>query len=149
MNVRKAGIQDLGIIVEFQSQLALEDRKVVVDKLKVTEGVLHLLNHPDEGVYYIAEKESVAVGFIMVFFEWSDWRAGDMYYIETAYTLPEYRRQNVFKSLFRQAYEDARALNTAIRYIHPKASILDTDILKRLGLSESHYKILEVLLSQE
>lgn len=147
MNIRKAVSQDVDALVDFNTRLSLEQSNRALDPVKVRLGVSHLLENPDEGVYYICEINNQPVGFLMAFFEWSDWRAGNLYYVESAYTLPDFRNQEVFKSLFRQAYEDAKAENTAVRVLIPESSPISSECFTKLGLSESHYSILEVLFT--
>lgn len=148
MIVRKGQSKDEEAIAEMHLALALEKKNLALDVEKVRRGVRHLLESPEEGVYYVCEIDEIIAGFIMVFFEWSDWRAGNLYYIDSAYTRPAYRNQHVFSSIFRQAYSDAQSENTSIRSILESPEADQIEALKHLGLSESHYTVLEVRFPQ-
>ena len=145
MEIKKADLIHKEIVVEFIISEALERRDLTLDPLIVSNGVLHLLEHPTDGAYYIAEMQGTIVGYMMIFFEWSDWRGGNFYYIESAYTKKEFRNQGVLKALFQRAYQDAENEKSAIRMITDKNDSTVIEIFKKLGLGDYHYTVLEVV----
>lgn len=141
MNTRQATSSDIEQIADLLIKFCLEYHKKVITKEKAIEGVSHLLENPHLGRYYVCEEESL-IGYSMVFFEWSDWRAGNMYYIEAVYTLPEHRNRGVCKSLYKIMHDDAQNENSALRTI--VQTTFPAEKLKNIGLQESHYNILEI-----
>lgn len=148
MNIRKAGLNDLEAISELIISLALEYRNEVLDLDVVRKGALHLLEHPTEGGYYISETASEITGYIMFFLEWSDWNGGDYYYIQAAYTKPNYRRQGIFKGLFQAVYEEAKGQKTALRAVINKSNPEIIQSLIQLGMNESNYKLFELVFNE-
>jgi ribosomal protein S18 acetylase RimI-like enzyme len=45
----------------------------------------------------------------MLTYEWSDWRNGDWWWIQSVYVAPEYRRQGVYAALYAHVLAGARA----------------------------------------
>ena len=144
MNVRRGTLPDTQILIEFVTEMALESKNIVLDPEIASKGVRHLLENPDEGQYYIAEIEGRSVGYLMVFFEWSDWRCGNIYYIETFYIIDEYKNQGVFEALYQCAYKDAESEHTAVRTMIEHCQLDTINKLKSLGMHESHYMLLEM-----
>ena len=63
-------------------------------------GVERLLNQPADGRYWVAEIDNEIVGQIMVTYEWSDWRNGRVWWIQSVYVHPDHRRSGVFSALY-------------------------------------------------
>ena len=64
-------------------------------------GVRHLLRHPDSGFYLVAESGGEVIAGLLMTTEWSDWRNGEFWWIRSVYVRPEYRRQGVYRRLYR------------------------------------------------
>lgn len=141
MNSRQATSSDLDQIADLLIKFCSEYHNKEITKEKAIQGVSHLLENPHLGRYYVCEEGNL-IGYSMVFFEWSDWRAGNMYYIEALYTLPEHRNRGVCKSLYKLMHDDALSENSALRTIVPTG--FPADKLKKTGLQESHYNLLEI-----
>jgi hypothetical protein len=75
--IRKAKLEDIEKIAEFNIQMAKETEGKILDKNIVQEGVRAVLNNKIKGFYLIAEDNKATkmlVGQLMVTFEWSDCR---------------------------------------------------------------------------
>jgi ribosomal protein S18 acetylase RimI-like enzyme len=48
----------------------------------------------------------------MITYEWSDWRNGVFWWIQSVYVLPEFRGQGVFRALYRHVEHLAREAGT-------------------------------------
>ena len=57
-----------------------------------------LLADPAHGAYYVACKDGI-IGQMMHTREWSDWRNGDIWWIQSVYVHPDHRRQGVCRAL--------------------------------------------------
>jgi ribosomal protein S18 acetylase RimI-like enzyme len=99
-SVRPARPGDVDTIVEFCCALALETENRHLDPSVVRTGVIRALG--DEGIcrYFLAELEERVVGQVMITYEWSDWRAGVFWWIQSVYIRPEFRRRGVFRALY-------------------------------------------------
>ena len=110
LTVRPAVVSDAATIVAFNQLLAEESEGKRLDAAKLTAGVTSALADPDrKGPYFLAELEGAAVGTMQVTFEWSDWRNGWFWWIQSVYVRPEFRRQGVFRGLFEHVFDAANA----------------------------------------
>jgi GNAT superfamily N-acetyltransferase len=114
--VRRAVPADLPIIVEFNRRLALETESKVLDPATLESGVARALDDPDRLCYWVAEwdGEPQPVGQAAVTREWSDWRCGWIWWFQSVYVAAPFRGRGVFRSLYRQIRDEARALPDVI-----------------------------------
>lgn len=106
--VREASVGDAPIIATFNVRMAAESESRRLDPRIVRSGVEHGLSRPEFCRYYVAEHEGVVVGQLMITYEWSDWRDGVFWWIQSVYVEPEHRRRGVFRALFRHVERLAR-----------------------------------------
>src|SRR5438128_1174688 len=99
--IRPATLDDADVIVEFNRRLAEESEGKALDLSLLRPGVEAGLADPNKGVYFVAEDDGVLVGQIMITAEWSDWRNGWFWWIQSVYVCPDHRRRGVFRSLFK------------------------------------------------
>ena len=97
--VRVATVDDLETIADFNVRLADETEDTSLDRETVHQGVRTLLADETRGSYYVACTDRI-IGQMMHTREWSDWRNGDIWWIQSVYIHPDYRRQGVFRSLY-------------------------------------------------
>jgi ribosomal protein S18 acetylase RimI-like enzyme len=124
IRVRFAVPDDWPTIVEFNCRLAEESEGKTLDRRIVEPGVKALLADPRKGRYLVACAEGPAaasepvsgrpageqiVGQLMHTFEWSDWRNGDIWWLQSVYVHPDFRRQGVFRALFERLRSEAEA----------------------------------------
>ena len=79
-----------------------------LDLAVLTPGVQAVLADPQKGLYFVAEEAGDVLGQMMVTFEWSDWRNGWLWWIQSVYVRPEARRRGVFTALFEHVERLAR-----------------------------------------
>lgn len=106
--IRTARPEDLNVIVQFNQALALETENKSLPDAVIREGVRRLLADPRRGLYFIAEIDGIVVGQTMVTLEWSDWRNGDFWWIQSVFITPEFRRRGVFRALHAHVRDTAR-----------------------------------------
>ena len=99
--IRAARVDDLETIADFNARLAEETEDVLLDRETVVQGVRALLSDRTRGSYYVACADGRIIGQIMHTREWSDWRNGDIWWIQSVYVHPDHRRLGVFRSLYR------------------------------------------------
>jgi ribosomal protein S18 acetylase RimI-like enzyme len=107
--IRKAEPRDAGAIARFNSAMALETEGKALLPERVNPGVQRLLGDPSLGFYVVAEHGGSVVGSLMVTNEWSDWRNGLFWWIQSVYIVPAARRQGVYRALYDFVRDMARA----------------------------------------
>jgi len=145
MIIRKATIEDWQAIAEFQIAMALETENVKLDPPTVEKGVNAVFSDPSRGIYFVAEDEGMVVGSLLVTFEWSDWRNGNIWWIQSVYVKPEFRRNGVFKKLFghiKQIVLRDEAIR-GIRLYAEKSNSIAHKTYRNLGMNSEHYALFE------
>jgi len=108
IRTRPATPADLPVIVEYNSLLAFESEGKTLDRAVLTAGVAAALADPAKGFYTVAEDEAGSVvGQLLVTMEWSDWRNGFYWWIQSVYVAVASRRQGVFRKLYRDLEAEA------------------------------------------
>lgn len=147
ISVRKATEADAKKIMEFNMAMALETEDKQLDPQTVGEGVRALFRHPEYGFYLIAETEGRIAGTLMITNEWSDWRNGLFWWIQSVYVIPEYRRLGVYRSMYqtvRQMAENTPKVCGCRLYVEKENSAAQ-QTYRKLGMSETYYKMYEEL----
>ena len=144
--VRPGTAADRDFIVDCNARLARETEDKHLDAAKLLAGVESLLATPAKGRYFIAELDRRPVGQLMFTTEWSDWRNGFFWWIQSVYVMREARRSGVFTALFnhleRMAREDAQVCG--LRLYVDRANEAAQRTYRRLGLDATHYALMEV-----
>jgi GNAT superfamily N-acetyltransferase len=107
--IRPATLEDLTTIVKFNIGIALETEGLALDSATLTSGCTAILTDPTKGRYFVAEVDGKVVGQTMVTYEWSDWRNGNVYWIQSVYIAKDYRRRGIFKMLYNYVKTEAQA----------------------------------------
>ena len=107
--IRAAAPGDLETIVDFNARLAEESEGILLDRARLRDGVREVLSNPARGSYYVACVGGGIVGQMMHTREWSDWRNGDIWWIQSVYVHPDHRRRGVCRAL----YEHMKALTAS------------------------------------
>lgn len=106
-------MSDLHTIVSFNMALAKETENRALDALTLGSGVMALLKDSGKGWYAVAEKsldgiQLIVVGQILVTFEWSDWRNGNFWWMQSVYVHPDHRQQQIFRQLYEYVQSQAQ-----------------------------------------
>jgi GNAT superfamily N-acetyltransferase len=100
LSIRQATAEDTAVVAEFNRLLALESEGIHLDQATLNVGVRACLEDPIKGRYFLAEEAGLVIGQLCLTFEFSDWRNGWMWWIQSVYVRPEARRRGVFSALF-------------------------------------------------
>jgi ribosomal protein S18 acetylase RimI-like enzyme len=98
--IRPATAADLPVLVEFNARLAAETEGKTLAPAVLQRGVARLLADPAKGFYTVAERADEVVGCTLVTFEWSDWRDGFYWWVQSVYVRADCRRLGVFRAVF-------------------------------------------------
>jgi GNAT superfamily N-acetyltransferase len=145
ISIRPADPADAPVIVEFNRLLALETEGKVLDIATLSRGVAACLADPMKGLYYLAETKGEAIGQIGLTYEFSDWRDGWFWWIQSVYVAKEFRRQGVFRRLYDHVHQAARSDATAVglRLYVERSNHIAKQTYLRLGMRESEYELLD------
>ncbi|MFW6092799.1 MAG: N-acetyltransferase family protein [Pseudomonadota bacterium] len=143
--VRPATVADVETLVTFNRAMAEESEDKGLHEATLRQGVRHLLAHPDEGFYLVAERGDELAGCLMVTFEWSDWRNGRFWWIQSVFVHPRQRRCGVYRALHHavreRARSDARACGLRLYVERENTGAMAT--YRAMGMSETHYRLFE------
>ncbi len=150
IEIRDATPGDASAIANFNSRLAEETEETSLEPDRINAGVAILLGDKAKGRYWVAEVDGKVVGQIGVTYEWSDWRNGMLWWIQSVYVHPDYRGQGVFSSLYRHvellAQEDkgVRGLRLYVETKNARAQ----DVYSSLGMQETTYQVMQTLFPE-
>lgn len=143
--IRLAGIDDAGFIAQNQVSMALETEQFRLELLTVREGVTAVMNNPERGFYIIAEVENNPAGCLLITPEWSDWRNAWVWWIQSVYVLPAYRKSGVFGAMYdyiRQLVLQRHDVS-GIRLYVDKTNNSAREVYTRIGMNGEHYLTFE------
>ena len=145
MKIRPATPSDLETVVEFNARLAQETEGVDLDKDRLRAGVAALLSDRSLGRYFIAESESGPAAQLALSYEWSDWRNGMFWWLQSVYVRPEYRRLGVLRALYGHVLELARHRGVCgIRLYVEKENHNAQEAYRQLGMARAVFQMYEV-----
>ncbi|HET6582356.1 MAG TPA: GNAT family N-acetyltransferase, partial [Nannocystaceae bacterium] len=130
----------------FNAALARETEGKALDRDRLTAGVAALLADEAKGRYFVATRDGVVVGALCITYEWSDWRNGVFWWIQSVYVPASARRQGVYSALYRHVDALARAsagvcgLRLYVDHDNERAQA----VYAALGMRASHYRCFEV-----
>jgi len=148
MEIREATMADAAVIAAYNVALAKESEDLTLDPAVVRQGVEAVLRDAAKGVYFAACEGGKLVGQIMVTYEWSDWRNGNFWWLQSVYVHPENRARGVFKSLFAHALAQAHKTPDVCGfrlYVEEHNSKAQA-AYHRLNFERTNYQVLERLL---
>jgi ribosomal protein S18 acetylase RimI-like enzyme len=139
-------LADAPVIAEFNLRLAEESEQLRLDPATVRAGVAAVLSDPAKGIYYVAEIDGAVVGQLMITYEWSDWRNGNIWWIQSVYVKEESRRNGIFRALFQSLESMARSRTDvcSIRlYVHSHNTRAQHSY-EKLGMKHIEYDVFEL-----
>ncbi len=149
LSIREATPADAEIIADFNSRIALETEGMHLPPKVVKPGVRALLADRSKGRYWVAETDSRVVGQIMVTYEWSDWRNGMIWWIQSVYVHGEYRRSGVFSTLYRHVESLARQdpQVCGIRLYVERGNARAQRTYESLGMTRTDYRVMQSMFT--
>ena len=146
ITIRKATVADAQVIAHFNSQMAIETENKTLDERRLQKGVEAILSDPSKGLYFVAEMNGAVVGQVMITYEWSDWRNGTFWWIQSVYVEPRVRGTGVFKSMFEHIHTLASGHRDVcgLRLYVDENNARARQTYERLGMKHSHYRMYEI-----
>ncbi|MCF8332735.1 MAG: GNAT family N-acetyltransferase [Bacteroidales bacterium] len=143
--VEQARKRHIARIVDFQIAMAQETEEVDLDRETATKGVSAVFDDLSKGQYLVALENQQLIGTTLLTPEWSDWRNGYVYWIQSVYVLPEYRGKRVFATIYEHIkrlvmqHESLIGLRLYVDKTNEKAQ----KVYEKLGMNGEHYKLFE------
>ena len=145
MLYRDANESDAQDIVDFQIAMAKETEDFALNRATCTRGVAAVFTNPSLGRYFVAEDGGKVVASLMITPEWSDWRNGIVWWIQSVYVRPEARRRGVYAGLYDHvkqiAYRERDVMG--IRLYVDKRNTSAQEVYRRMGMNGDHYQVFE------
>lgn len=147
MRIRLATEADADAIVEFNRAMALETEGKELLPEVIGAGVRALLSQPASGFYVVAEEDRGVIGGLMITKEWSDWRNGELWWIQSLYVLPAYRRRGVFRQLYAhvQVLAASEPRVCGFRLYVERENAAAQAVYRAIGMQETRYRVYEAL----
>ncbi len=146
IQLRSAVLDDADAIAAYNQAMARETEGIQLDGRRLLAGVRAILQNPSKGFYTLAVAGGRVVGQMMVTFEWSDWRNGNFWWIQSVYVHPEHRNRGVFRKLYEHTLERARADPgvCGVRLYVDAGNRAAQKTYERLGMARTSYGVFEV-----
>lgn len=144
MRVRDAKPGDAPTIALFNAEMAEETEGRRPDESVLRRGVERGLERPELCRYWVAEHDGEVVGQVMVTFEWSDWRDGVVWWLQSVYVTPAHRRTGVFRALYSHVEREARAAEAVgLRLYVERDNTRAHRTYEALGMKPTDYLVYE------
>lgn len=143
LSIRDATVADLPFLADSNAAMALETERKTLDRSVLERGIRGVFERPARGFYLIAERDARAVGCLLVTHEWSDWRNGDWWWLQSVYVSADARRGGVFRALHAEVDRRARAAADVVglRLYVETENRRAQQTYAALGWSETHYSL--------
>ncbi len=143
--VRAALPHDLALLCDFNAAMARETEGLDLDAATLERGVAEGLADPGRARYFMAECDGQVAGCLMLTLEWSDWRAGYWWWIQSVYVVPGLRRRGVYRALHTHVGELAASVAgvVGLRLYVERANVGAQRTYGALGMHDSGYLLFE------
>jgi ribosomal protein S18 acetylase RimI-like enzyme len=145
-NLRIAEKPDAPMLAAHNCAMALETENKRLDGAIATLGVEGLFERPEFGFYLVAKSDSLAAASLLVTYEWSDWRNGLFWWIQSVYVKPEFRRLGVYREMYDYLKEMALSQSTPVcgfRLYAETENHVAQSTYKHLGMHACEYIMFE------
>lgn len=150
IRIRPADKDDVSLMARWAEAMALETEDKQLDAACVRRGIELAVGDPVRGQYFIAEIAGEPVGTLMTTYEWSDWRCGWWWWIQSVYVVTGHRRRGVYRALYAYVLTmaKARADVCGLRLYVERENVSAQRTYEFLGMVDAGYRMFEVDLSQ-
>jgi GNAT superfamily N-acetyltransferase len=142
---RAATVTDASAIIEFQLAMARETESIELDQPTVARGVHAVFDDPSRGRYFVAASGAEVIASLLITYEWSDWRNGNVWWIQSVYVRPAHRRRGVYARMYEHV-RAAAAADPAVRGIRlyvDRRNAPAQEVYRRCGMDGEHYLVFE------
>lgn len=145
IKVRLATAEDAEFLVRGNAEMALETEHLSLDLDRLRDGVHAVFERPARGVYFVAEVDGRRAGQMLITYEWSDWRNGVFWWIQSVYVEKSSRGQGVFKAIYRHVEDMAKATHEVcgLRLYVENANSRAQSTYEGVGMKRTVYQMFE------
>lgn len=146
VHVRAARPGDIDCLVEFNRAMARETEALELDAERLRRGVSEVFEDAHRGRYFIAEVDGRAAATLCLTYEWSDWRAGVFWWIQSVYVAPDARRKGLYRALYEHVLQAAQTAKNVcgIRLYVDADNTGAQAVYAKLGMQHARYHMYEV-----
>jgi GNAT superfamily N-acetyltransferase len=143
IRVRQGEMRDVATVAVFNLRMAFETEKRRLNPTTLERGVQAVFEDPARGTYYVAEVNGTVVGCVLLTHEWSDWRNGDIWWLQSVYVDIEHRRLGVFKAMYSHVESLAREAGAiALRLYLERHNTRARETYASLGFEATEYDVM-------
>jgi GNAT superfamily N-acetyltransferase len=148
ITVRTATSGDAETLARFNEAMAQETEDKALDADTVRAGVEAMIDDPTRGFYLVAVRAETIVGSLMITTEWSDWRNGVFWWIQSVYVRPKARRTGVYSALHHAVRKRAKATDDVcgLRLYVEQDNEAARETYDALNMTETSYRMYEEML---
>jgi GNAT superfamily N-acetyltransferase len=144
ITIRKATPDDASVIIDFQQKMAWETEQMTLVPEKINNGVKAVFTDSTRGQYWLAEDNFRVVASLLITYEWSDWRNSIVWWFQSVYVLPEFRRTGIFRSMYQHIKDEADKCGVAgLRLYVETNNSRAQKTYEALGMKSEHYTMYE------
>jgi GNAT superfamily N-acetyltransferase len=142
--VRTARLDDAPAIVDMNHRLARETEQKKLDHETLAKGVDAILRDPRLGHYFVAVSGEKPIGQMAVTEEWSDWRNGRLWWLQSVYVDEQWRGRGVFRLLLAKVSARARESGViGLRLYVDRRNERAQSTYARAGFRDAGYSVME------
>ena len=143
--IRAAGDGDVARLRDWAVAMAWETEHKALDPGTVEAGIRAVLAQPGRGAYFVAESGGEPAGTLMLTYEWSDWRNGDWWWIQSVYVDPAQRRRGCYAALYKHVFGRAKARPDVcgLRLYVERDNSIAQKTYEGLGMADAGYRMYE------
>jgi len=143
--VRRALDGDIPSIVRFNLSMALETESLVLEPDIIQKGVETVFRENSHGFYIVCEVEEQVQACLMITYEWSDWRNGLFWWIQSVYVEKDFRKKGLYKLMysFIKSLTDKNDGIAGVRLYVDDDNRKAQNVYKKLGMLKTNYQLFE------
>ena len=145
ISIQKAEVHHIDILIDFQQRLAHESEGVILNGSALRKGMEAMFADPGKGLYYIARDGDEIIGCHSITYEWSDWRNGMVWWLQSVYVKESHRKKGIFKMMYDNVISMIRKDPNLIglRLYVDKSNERAMKVYGAMGMDGSHYTVYE------
>lgn len=150
LQIRVAVPADGEMIAAHNCEIALETEGRVLDFGIAREGAISVLKDSSKGWYLVAELDGTVVGQSLITLEWSDWRNGYYWWLQSVYIVPECRRTGVFSAIYEWISAEARVRPdvSGLRLYVERDNLSAREAYRSIGMKKLSYVMYEDIFTE-
>lgn len=144
ITIRTATPDDAPSIIAFQQAMAMETEGMELKPDVITNGVMAVFRDTNKGRYYVAEDQGKVIASLMITYEWSDWRNASIWWFQSVYVIPEYRRKGIFRMMYDHVKKEGMECGIAgLRLYVESENVRAQKTYEAMGMNGNHYRTFE------